>query len=191
MPEHDPDGGPDGGGDLGSDLDSRELDSRELEPGETILASLLAKHSSRATGNIHHHHQPAAGDGVPTFGRTFGSGRRHRRVSGVGRYLQWREGAQAAGFPDAGMAMHLQVTDRRVRVFSASFIRGRPRRYVGSVGLGNVAQVTVQRAVFGTHIVFLMQDGQLVSIETGSARNARRFANALLEARDRRPRPSS
>jgi hypothetical protein len=169
-----------------------DQDPADLEPGETILASLHATYSNHAIGNVDALRSPTpTDDGMATFGRAFGRSPRRRRVTGIGRYLQWQEGARAAGFPVAGMAMHLQLTDRRLRVFSASFVRGHARGYAGSVALSQIAQVTVRRAVFGTRLILLMRDGQLISVESGSARKARRFAAALAAALDRRARPSS
>lgn len=174
-------------GDTGPDPDPAAL-----APDETVLAALHVTYSNHAMGHVDALRAVPSrtGSELPSFGRMFGSSARRRRVTGIGRYLQWQESARAAGFPVAGMAMHLQVTERRMRVFSASFVRGRPRRYAGSLPLRHVAQITVRRALFGTQLILLLHDGQMVSVEANSHRKARDFADSLTSARDGRSRPS-
>ncbi len=161
---------------------------------DRVLARLTVSYARRFERELV---LPGAGRGAPEpmprgLGGLFGGGRR-TSVSGIGRYLRWRQHADSVGFPTAGMAMTLEVTPDELVVHRASFVRGRPLARAGGVPLDRIAQVSVTRSLTTARIIFVFQEATLVTVESMSVRRARRFVDVLREASaaaQRRPRPS-
>ncbi len=110
-----------------------------------------------------------------------------RAISGIGAYRNWCARADAIGFPVAGMSMVLELTEDSIVVYSATFVRGRPKRRAGALPLREIAQFTSARSLTKTHIVMLLGDGGIIEFEAMTKRSAQRFVDAVLTQRDRSP----
>jgi hypothetical protein len=108
------------------------------------------------------------------FGPTFSS---------IGAYRRWATNAEVAGFPVAGMAMVLGLTDDALTVHTATFVRSRPKRMTGAIPLHDIAQMTAIRALITARIVLLLRDGGIIELESVRVGRARRFVAAVLAQR--------
>jgi hypothetical protein len=163
-----------------SDSVRRELAAERTEANvnERLLAILPVTFAKRRTVD-------AGTFGLPPESHDTNSLRLSRgpTLSSIGAYRRWSADATSAGFPVAGMAMVLGLTERHLTVFSSKFFRSRPKRRAGAVLLSDIAQMTALRGVFTARVVVLLNDGSIVELETMRAGRARRFVAAVLEQR--------
>jgi hypothetical protein len=159
-----------------------------LEADETVLAELTvqyARHFDRdldpRVAGSSHAPEPDPGPMPSVFGR--GIVRLPR--SGIGRYKSWAGHADAIGFPVGGMAMRLGVTERRLIVWTATFVLSHAKHYVGDVPLKRIVQASVTRTMGGGRLHLVLDGEALLTLETMTPGRARHFATELLAARDR------
>ncbi len=175
-------------------LDDDNDDPLGLEPGESILAQLNASYAGRFERELNLPGSDRRPTPTPTSatmgsilrgGSMGGMSAMHRpRMTGVGRYLQWQHHAASVGFPVAGMAMLLGVSERRLLVYRATFVRGRPKQLAGSLPLRRVVQAAASRRAVSSRVLFVLDGGGIVTLETMSYRRGRRFVDTLLTTRD-------
>jgi hypothetical protein len=161
-----------------------------LEPDESVLAELAASFPKRFDRGAALPGAPPLPDTMRSPGAMGGLSRGvlgETRMTSVGRYKRWQQHADSVGFPVAGMAMRLGITQRRLLVWHPTFFRGRPQFLAGSVPLDRIIQASAARAVTSARVYLLFKDGSLVTLETMFLGRARRFVDQLLAARDGRP----
>jgi hypothetical protein len=124
--------------------------------------------------------------GAPDLGGTlFGHRQLRMPKSGIGRYRAWQQHADEVGFPVGGMAMRLGVTERRLIVWTATFVLSHAKHFAGDVPLRRVVQASVSRSMGGGRLHLVLDGSALVTLDTMTPAKARRFAHELLAARDR------
>ena len=133
----------------------------ELEPEERLLARAPASFRGATAASIR-----------STF--ALGSARMRNQA-----YDGWRMQAEAVGFPAAGPEMWLGLTDRRLIVWSTTFMLSRPAAVQGVVPLADVAQVATARHGLVTGLAVALTSGQFVEVEAMRGRRLRRFAAAV------------
>ena len=135
-----------------------------LEPEECLLA-----------------HAPASfrGATAASASSTFALGAARKRMN---TYHAWREYADAAGFTTVGPDMVVGVTDRRLVVWSTTFVLSRPAKIVGRIPLAKIGDVATARHGIVTGLALALTTGEIVEVEAMRGRRLRRLATALREA---------
>jgi hypothetical protein len=140
-----------------------------LEPGERIVAGARVNQRGRTVGT----------------GLNGGIGGRAGAV--VGQRLVRPGGAARApvGFP-ATTQMALALTDRRLMVFARGSVTGRPKDYLASLRLDEIADVEYVPGRIVPHLVLRLANGTRVELEALRIDAPEELAQALQEALRRR-----
>jgi hypothetical protein len=97
-------------------------------------------------------------------------------------YEEWRDAAEAVGFPTAGPEMVVAVTNQRLLVCRTTFMMGRPSTIEGDVDLRRIAEVATTRHGAVTGLAFALLNGYIVEVEAMRGSRLRRFAESVREA---------